>query len=208
MIAVAPGHPALHHLPKGWMVHGEQILALLEQHCPMVVVELGTCYGRSAVAMARVVKDWGGVIYCVDTWSGRPRNGPGQAWPVRLLAAAHNLKAAKVAASVRLIVGTTHEVAQAWTGPLIDVLYVDADHSYESCLRDLELWTPHVRPGGLIVGDDYGNPKCPEVQLAWDAFERLSGVSLTRDALPGTGRALVYGRVSSREGVLCPSDTM
>jgi predicted O-methyltransferase YrrM len=195
-MAVATGHPALVHLPNGWMEHGEQMLALLEQHRPAVVVELGTCHGRSAVAMARVLRAWGGLLYCVDTWAGRPHRIGRQGWPIRMGIAARNLQVAKVAASVRLIVGTTHEVAQAWTGPTIDCLYVDADHSYESCLRDLELWTPHVRQGGLIMGDDYGNPKCPGVQPAWDAFEQSAGMPLSRVPTPGTSSLemrLVYG---------------
>ena len=194
---MATAHPALEHLPHGWMDHGEQILALLEQHRPAVVVELGTCLGRSAVAIARVIQTWGGVLYCVDTWAGRPHRGR-QAPPVRLWMAARNLQMAKVAPWVRLIAGTTHEVAQAWPGPLIDFLYVDADHHEDACRRDLDLWVPHVRPGGLIVGDDYGNPQCPGVQPAWDSFERDAGVPLQRVPTPGTdspAMRLVYGQI-------------
>ena len=194
-MTVATGHPALAHLPDGWMDHGEQILALLEQHRPAVVVELGTCVGRSAVAMARVIRQWQGTLYCVDTWAGRPHPGR-STWPTRIGIAARNLQVAKVAASVRLIVGTTYEVAQAWTGPTIDALYVDADHRYESCLRDLELWTPHVRQGGLILGDDYGNPKCPGVQRAWDDYAAATGLRLVRlmtPTAPHPEMRFVYG---------------
>src|SRR3990167_5072470 len=138
-MSVATAHPALQHLPKGWMVHGEQIVALLEQHRPAVVVELGTYIGRSAVAIARVIHTWGGVLYCVNTFAGRP--AAGRSWPTRLTACVHNLRFAQVASSVRLIVSTTHDAARAWTGPPVDFLYVDADHSYDVCLRDLELWS-------------------------------------------------------------------
>ena len=40
----------------------------------------------------------------------------------------------------------------------LDWIYVDGDHSYEGCLRDLENSIKVVKPGGLILGDDYGWP--------------------------------------------------
>ena len=37
----------------------------------------------------------------------------------------------------------------------IDVVYIDADHSYEGCKIDLELAYKKVKPGGWICGHDY-----------------------------------------------------
>lgn len=37
----------------------------------------------------------------------------------------------------------------------IDVVYVDGNHQYEYVLRDMELWYPKVREGGLLMGDDF-----------------------------------------------------
>jgi predicted O-methyltransferase YrrM len=59
---------------------------------------------------------------------------------------------------------------KVWSEP-IDFLYIDADHSYDGVTADLEAWVPHVKPGGLIVGDDYGNAIYPGVKRAWDEFE-------------------------------------
>jgi cephalosporin hydroxylase len=36
----------------------------------------------------------------------------------------------------------------------IDVLFIDGDHTYEGALRDFELYSPFVRPGGLIAFHD------------------------------------------------------
>ena len=177
-------HPALQHLPKGWFHHGEQLLALLEQHRPAVVVELGTYLGASAIAMARVLAPWGGVIYCVDTWYGKPVRG--KRWPMRLFACATNLIIADVNASVRLIPAKTADAARAWRGPAIDVLYVDADHREAGVLADLRDWWPHVRSGGLIAGDDYDHPAYPGLNVALDAFEAESGMALQRVLTPET----------------------
>lgn len=40
----------------------------------------------------------------------------------------------------------------------IDVVFIDADHSYEGVRQDIEWWHPKVAPGGWIGGHDYGNP--------------------------------------------------
>ncbi|MGH2617693.1 MAG: class I SAM-dependent methyltransferase, partial [Thermomicrobiales bacterium] len=34
-------------------------------------------------------------------------------------------------------------------------IYVDGDHFYDAVRRDLELWKPKLRQGGIIAGDDY-----------------------------------------------------
>ena len=178
-------HPALAHLPTGFLHHGEQMLALVESTKPAVIVELGTFLGASAIAMARVAKTWGGVVYCVDTWTGRPKLTKTKL-PYKLYFCAANLVIADVAPWIRLIPATTLQAAAAWTGPPIDLLYVDADHSYEGCLADLMAWTPHVRPGGWLVGDDYNHPTCPGVKRAWDEFGSAHGLTVSHEGTPGT----------------------
>ena len=37
----------------------------------------------------------------------------------------------------------------------IDYLHIDADHTYESVKKDLELYLPKVKNGGIIGGHDY-----------------------------------------------------
>jgi predicted O-methyltransferase YrrM len=86
---------------------------------------------------------------------------------------------AAVSANIRLVPATTLEAAEYWQGS-IDFLYIDADHSRAGVLRDLEAWLPHMRRGGMIAGDDYGHPLYPGVQVAWDLFEQLTAIPLTR----------------------------
>jgi hypothetical protein len=39
----------------------------------------------------------------------------------------------------------------------VDVVFVDADHSYEAVKADLEFWWKKVRKGGQLLGDDYSS---------------------------------------------------
>ena len=36
-----------------------------------------------------------------------------------------------------------------------DLIYIDADHTYHGCLRDIVDWYPKVKKGGLLLGDYY-----------------------------------------------------
>lgn len=185
-------------LTEGWFNHGAEILRLVDLYRPVVCVELGTWLGASAIPVARSVRRWGGTVTCVDTWAGELNEHGGSPTgksPLMLWSCARAMVGAGVGASVRLIPATTFEVARTWTRP-IDYLYVDADHSYEGVLADLLNWVPHVRRGGLIVVDDYGNDLYPGVRVAWDEFERTHGLTFTRfqsDPPLGHGSQIVYG---------------
>lgn len=37
----------------------------------------------------------------------------------------------------------------------IDLLFIDGDHSYEGCMRDVMKYVPSVRPGGYFILHDY-----------------------------------------------------
>jgi predicted O-methyltransferase YrrM len=162
----------------GWFHHGTKILELIDQHRPKVCVELGTWLGASAIPVARSIRRWGGTLTCVDTWAGDIGAEPRPAIPPppwMLVGYARNLQQSGVSANVRLIPATTQDAAQWWTEP-IDYLYIDAAHDYASVRADLAAWVPHVRPGGLILGDDYGSRLFPGVKQAWDEFARHDNV--------------------------------
>jgi hypothetical protein len=37
----------------------------------------------------------------------------------------------------------------------LDFVYIDGDHSYEGCSSDIRLYSPKLKLGGFLVGDDY-----------------------------------------------------
>ena len=154
-------------LPQpNWFHHGERILALLDEHQPRVCVELGTNKGCSALAIARTIQTWGGELTCIDLWELLP-------WDERTTLAECRTNLAGVD-NIVLIQAHTFEVARFYP-PIVDFLYVDADHSREGCYRDLVSWWPALRSGALLAGDDYDDPhgnSALGVSAAWDVFER------------------------------------
>lgn len=182
----------------GWFNHGPKILELIEHYRPKVCVELGTWQGASAIPVARTIARWGGTLTCVDTWAGELDADGGSVAgkrPIMLMGCAREIVDAGVGANVRLIPAMTMDAAKFWSAP-IDFLYVDADHSYMGVWWDLVAWVPHVKPGGLIIGDDYEHPRYPGVRQAFDEFEARWNIPLTRyqSSPPLAGNVqIVYG---------------
>ena len=54
----------------------------------------------------------------------------------------------------------------------IDCIFIDGDHRYEAVINDLTAWYPKLKPGHLIMGDDYWQPS---VALAVDRFFAAKG---------------------------------
>src|SRR5437660_7934354 len=60
----------------------------------------------------------------------------------------------------------SHEAAQSWT-TAIDLLFIDADHSWDAIARDWRDWTPHVAVGGVIALHD------SRTYPAWEDFDTV-----------------------------------
>lgn len=182
--------PELQNLPlPNWFNHGAQVLGLLDIYQPLVCVELGSNRGGSSIAIARTIRAWGGQLTCVDQWD-KTAPTPCEIDYEEFLANIDGVREV-----IDVIRASTIDAALKWCGG-IDFLYVDADHSKAGCLADLMTWWPHVRAGGLVVGDDYddvrGDP-ATGVTAAWDEFERLYHQSFNRTPSLGVEGRLIWG---------------
>jgi hypothetical protein len=70
----------------------------------------------------------------------------------------------------RLIESDSIDAATLVEDGSLDLVFIDADHSYEGVRKDIEAWSPKVRKGGVIAGHDYGHPDFPDVKVAVDEF--------------------------------------
>jgi len=132
------------------------------------LVELGTYKGRSLAAM--LLENPTAKAWAVDWFGDMSARGYKGATEEEMRAnlAKLGLKPAGV------ISATTNDAAPLFTGR-VELLHIDAGHSYEECRDDLANWVPKVLPGGAVCIHDYGephNPKLrrPEVQQAVDEW--------------------------------------
>jgi hypothetical protein len=72
------------------------------------------------------------------------------------------------------------KAAQCLPDNSLDFVFIDADHSYEGCSADIAAWAPKVKPGGLVGGHDYDNPRLVGngVKKAVDEYIEANGIEL------------------------------
>lgn len=110
------------------------------------IVELGVAEGGSAVSM-REAAPHGARLVLVDPYQ---RNR----WGVSFARTVARRNVGRVRrGDVTWIEMTSAEAARGWSDS-IDLLFVDADHSFERALDDWVRWSPHVAIGGVVAFHD------------------------------------------------------
>ncbi len=128
-----------------------------------VCLEVGSWSGSSALAM---VNAGAASVECVDTWQGTAAI-PGETVYAAFVSNAGWMLGVRIFPH-RM---TSREAASIWPVPL-DLVFIDADHSYEECKSDIELWTPHVRAGGIVCGHDVTFPDVERAVRETGDYER------------------------------------
>jgi len=178
----------------GLMTREELAVLCRMARSAQVITELGCFKGRSLAAMGLVNPR--AELHGVDFFGDMShRNYEGST----LEATRKNLEGVGVTAEFH--VGTTDEIAPGF-GHKIDLLHIDAGHSYEECTRDLENWAPKINPGGGLCVHDYGparNEKLerPEVQQAVDDWRNADWAEIERD-----GVMIAFRQMIAERGVL------
>lgn len=179
-----PGWDPIVHIYKEWVKHTPRQGA--------VVVEVGVALGRSLSFIA----DWCLAnnrrdiqVWAVDSWEHNAPNGEQQTMAsvaggdfslYAKMLLEHDPKAFEF---IRPIRATSERGARLFEPGSIDLVLIDADHSYEGCAMDITCWLPKVRTGGWIGGDDHHAEYHPGVIRAcreafgptYDVFEGANG---------------------------------
>ncbi len=66
-------------------------------------------------------------------------------------------------------VARSGEAGPAGSRP-VDLLYIDSSHDREQTIREMTAWRPVLRPGAVVVFDDYEHPDFPGVKQAIEAL--------------------------------------
>jgi len=70
--------------------------------------------------------------------------------------------------TLRVLRLKSEEAAPLFPDKYFDLVFIDAMHDYENVKKDIGLWFPKVKPGGVLAGHDYGNRRQPGVKKAVD----------------------------------------
>jgi predicted O-methyltransferase YrrM len=115
-----------------------------------VMVEVGSFKGESAIIFANSGKFE--TIYCVDNWSKNFKavGNPDMSEVERTFD-----KETSKYPSIKKVKMTSAEGSKILD--MVDLVYIDALHDYDSVKQDIELWLPKVKQGGYIAGHDYSD---------------------------------------------------
>lgn len=116
-------------------------------------VEIGVYEGSSALVLARhLPRD--AVLHLIDPFidsRGLAAGWRGTAWATRRVVG--RAVRERGGPTVRWHVERSQEAGQRWAEP-VDLVFIDGDHALESCREDWELFSPWVKPGGVVVFHD------------------------------------------------------
>ncbi|MDB5297609.1 MAG: hypothetical protein JWO31_3592 [Phycisphaerales bacterium] len=144
--------------------------AVIRAHGLITGAEIGVAFGGHAEAMLSTTDI--AKLYAVDSYRHRagyddPMNLPQDQFDALYARTVERLgRFGNRFEPVRLdSVEAAHVVPDG-----LDFVYIDADHSYEGALGDLQAWAPKIREGGVVAGHDYGHPAFPGVRRAVDQY--------------------------------------
>jgi len=124
-----------------------------------VIIEIGSFMGLSSIIMASALlsnNNYKAKIYCVDTWEGSPEHKnldevkSKQLYEIFL----ENIQKYKVNSIIYPIRKPSVEAANEFEDLSADFIFIDGDHSFESCYSDLVTWYPKLKEGGILFGHD------------------------------------------------------
>lgn len=161
-----------HTLDNGfWFQNAyERLLSQLPANKPSTWVEIGSFYGGSLAWLGVEILNQNKPvhIHSVDNFTQSP-----QAEFERNLAPVID----RLGKRFTLHAVDSETAAKAFKPASVDVIWVDADHSYEGVKTDLHAWWDKLKPGGRIGGDDF-MPDYAGVEQAVREFFDPKGINV------------------------------
>jgi predicted O-methyltransferase YrrM len=105
------------------------------------VVEVGSFSGVSSRVLSMHCK----TLYCVDPYSWKETKEAEQMFDA-MLPEYPNIKKIQMFGSEATFFFGDHS---------LDLVYIDADHTYEAVVADINDWKAKIKPGGYIAGHDF-----------------------------------------------------
>ncbi len=122
------------------------------------VCEVGSWAGRSAIVMANA----GALVTCVDTWEGSKNDQGCKAYDGSRGSPLEVFKRNTLHHAITPWVGRSPEAANDFPDGHFDIVYIDAEHDYESVKADIAAWKPKAKH--ILAGHDYHS--FPDVRRA------------------------------------------
>lgn len=123
---------------------------LIEDHVKedFKIAEVGSFSGVSSETLAQKCKE----LHCIDAWSPYWEINNGD---VMKIAEANFDKMAENYQNIKKVKLNSSDAAQQYPDHFFDLIYIDAAHDYANAKRDITVWLPKLKKGGVMAGHDY-----------------------------------------------------
>lgn len=151
-----------------------------------VFAEVGVWKGQSLsyFVVESINKHENGTIYAIDHWQGSIEHlnaGSPSYTPILkdnpnglFDLFKHNIS--PIEQYITVLRNTSEEAATIIPDRSLDAVFIDASHEYEDIFKDLSLWMPKVKTGGVFAGHDYLWFR--EVKQAVDEFASINNLKV------------------------------
>jgi predicted O-methyltransferase YrrM len=147
---------------EGWFNMEKQYLELLDATPDGgTFVELGCYKGKSTsfigVEINKQKRDIN--FFAIDSFEGATNStdlNEVKAYEgISEIEESYTYNIAKIGNKIKTIVSLSHEAAQYFDANSVDVIFIDAGHSYDAVIKDIKAWLPKMKPNGIMAGHDY-----------------------------------------------------
>lgn len=150
-------------LPKGWFNEANIVTykkLFNEAGKNAEIAEVGTWQGRSICSVAEEILTNNQHVVCVDTFEGTLTPEEASFFEEAKTAniqeiCQNNIERFGLKNNVFLQRKSSLDAAELDCDEYYDLIFIDADHSYEAVKADITAWLPKVKKGGVIAGHDY-----------------------------------------------------
>lgn len=125
----------------------------------MKIADVGCWTGSSTVLMGNLVKNTNSKVYAIDWFKGSNEGNMifcGKFFNIKEILK-DNISFWDLNNTVEIIESLSHLAAERFENNSLDFVFIDANHSFDYCIRDISYWFPKVRPYGVIAGHDFEN---------------------------------------------------
>jgi predicted O-methyltransferase YrrM len=151
-----------YHSLEGWFNMEQQYLELLDATPEGgTFVELGCYKGKSTsfigVEIHKRKRDIN--FFAIDSFQGATNSTDAneiKAYEgISEIEESYTYNVSLIGNKIKTIVSLTDEASQYFDDNSVDVLFVDAGHSKEAVMKDIDCWLPKMKPNAIMAGHDY-----------------------------------------------------
>ena len=153
----------------------EELLKLLPKEG--VVAELGVDEGHFSEIILEICKPQ--KLHLIDVWESERYNQN------KRKSVEENLKAQIDSGIVQIDLGYSTVVGNKFQNNYFDWIYIDTDHSYQTTIDELKVYSSKVKEDGIIAGHDYiiGN---------WDGMRRYGVIEAVYEFCSKNSWEIIY----------------